>query len=74
MEKLDAKRNERWKTGLEYMAEREKVVVEYEGEQQKEKLTALREKYYKHEAKTIELEEEKDGFFRFNRPRYYGRN
>jgi hypothetical protein len=74
MEKLDAKRNEKWEIGLAYMAEREKVVSEYEGEEQKEKLTALREKYFQDRAKTIELEEEKDKFFRFERPRFYGRN
>ena len=74
MEKVDARRNKRWENGLEYMEERDKVVAGYDGEEQKEKLTTLREKYFKHEAKTIELEEEKDKFFRFKRPRYYGRN
>ena len=74
MEKIDTKRNRRWETGLKYMEKRKKVVSVFEGDEQKEQLNALREKIFGDEAKTIELEEEKDGFFRFERPRYYGRN
>ncbi len=72
-EKIDQYRNRRWETGLLYMQERDALLAESEGEALEEKLKALREKYFKHEAKTIELEE-KDGFFRFKRPRVYGRN
>jgi hypothetical protein len=73
MEKRDAERNQRWDVGLKYMEAREKVVSELEGPAPEEKLKALREEYFKDEAKTIELEEA-DDFFRYERPRYYGRN
>jgi len=74
MEKLDTKRNARWENGLKYMAQREDVVAEFQGEELTVKLNELRINYFGNEAKTIELEEENDGFFRFSRPRYYGRN
>jgi hypothetical protein len=74
MEKVDQDNNQRWNVGLKYMEERKRVVETYQGDQQKEQLKALREKYFGDEAQTIQLEEENDGFFRFERPRYYGRN
>lgn len=73
MEKRDAERNQRRDVGLKYMAAREKVVSQFEGAEQEEKLKEIREEFFKDEAKTIELEEA-DEFFRFERPRYYGRN
>lgn len=74
MAEIDAEREQGWKIGLKYMEEREAVVSQYDGEERKEKLKAIREKYFKEQAKTIELEEEKDFFFRFKRPREYGIN
>ncbi len=74
MEQVDADNNRRWEVGLKYMEERKRVVEQLEGEEEKAQLQALREKYFGDEAQTIQLEEEKDGFFRFERPRYYGRN
>lgn len=74
MEEVDADNNHRWEVGLKYMEERKKVVEEFQEEQQKEKLQELREKYFGEEAQTIQAEEENDGFFRFERPRYFGRN
>lgn len=73
MEKRDAERNRRWDIGLNYMEARKSVVSEFEGPEQEEKLKVLREEFFKDEAKTIELEEA-DDFFRYERPRYYGRN
>jgi len=73
MEKLDAYRERRWENGLAYMKERENVVQEFKGPELEKQLEELRGKYFKHESKTIALEE-KDGFFRYNRPRVYGRN
>ncbi len=73
MEARDAHRNRRWKNGREYMQAREAIVEQYPGPQQEEKLEALREEYFGHEAETIEREE-KDGFFRYERERVYGRN
>lgn len=74
MVEIDAEREQEWKIGLQYMEEREAVVSNYNGEERKQKLKEIREKYFKEQAKTIELEEEKDLFFRFMRPREYGIN
>lgn len=73
LEQMDEYRNHRWEKGLAYMEEREQANEELEGEALENRLKELREKHFKHEAKTIELEE-KDHFFRFDRPRVYGRN
>lgn len=73
MEQRDEYQECRWAEGLTYMEEREQATQELEGEALETRLKELREKHFKHEAKTIELEE-KDNFFRFNRPRVYGRN
>ena len=73
MEKRDADRDLRWGKGLNYMQERDVVTKELKGAEREERLKALREQYFQDEAKTIELEE-KDNFFRFKRPRVYGRN
>jgi hypothetical protein len=74
MEEIDANNNRRWEIGLTYMEERNYVAERYQGEHQKEKIQELREKYFGEEASTIRAEEENDDFFRFERPRYYGRN
>ncbi len=71
--KRDADREQRWGNGLNYMKDREAIVKEFEGTVREERLKALREQYFQDEAKSIELEE-KDDFFRFKRPRVYGRN
>jgi hypothetical protein len=74
MAEIDAKREQRWNIGLEYMQERNDIVENFKGPQQEEQLKALREKYFQDEANTIEREEENDNFFRFERPHIYGRN
>jgi hypothetical protein len=74
MAEIDAKHEQRWNIGLEYMQERNDIVENFKGPQQKEQLKALREKYFQDEANTIEREEENDNFFRFERPHIYGRN
>lgn len=73
MTEYDAIRNQRWETGYRYMEERDALVARFEGQELEEKLKAAREKYFNDEAGTIELEEN-DGFYRFLRPRVYGRN
>jgi hypothetical protein len=73
MQVLDAERNQVWETGLQYMDERDTIFSRYDGEDQEDQLKALREKYFRDEADTIELEE-KEGFYRFERPRVFGRN
>lgn len=69
----DERRNERWRNGLEYMEARERVTGTFEGEARKEEVRALRERYFGPEAETI-AREERQGFFRYERPRVYGRN
>ena len=73
MEERDAQREARWQTGLAYMEERARIARTFEGRGLDEELRHLRERTFAHEAKTIELEEEQ-GFYRFERPRIYGRN
>ncbi len=73
LEKIDNKKNSRWDNGLAYMSERDNIAQELEGAELDTALKTLREKYFKHEAKTIEIEE-KDGFFRYTRRRIYGKN
>jgi hypothetical protein len=73
MHEQDDRREERWQNGLAYMQERERVVATFEGEPLEQELDHLREQYFGATAPTIEREEA-DGFFRFERPRIYGRN
>lgn len=69
----DRQRQQRWENGKAYMTERQALAQQYTGEPLKQELDSLRRQYFENSAKTIELEES-DGFFRFNRPRVYGRN
>ncbi|OZG74177.1 hypothetical protein BTA51_03935 [Hahella sp. CCB-MM4] len=73
LEERDLKRNQRWDNGLAYMAERNALTTRLSGPELERELDQLRLRYFKHEAKTIALEE-KDGFYRYERPRLYGRN
>lgn len=71
--KQDAVKNKRWENGLAYMAEREVLLASVSEYEREDELTALRERYFKHEALTIQREEESD-FWRYNRRRVYGNN
>ncbi len=73
MEEIDRRHEERWQNGLAYMRERSRIASTFEGEALEAELRALREEYFAHEASTLEAEE-RGGFFRFERPRIYGRN
>jgi hypothetical protein len=73
MEKLDAKRDQEWRRGLQYMAERDEITEAYEGAQLEQELRFLRERYFEDRAKMMEAEEA-SGFFRYDRRRVYGRN
>lgn len=73
LEQVDARRESRWQNGLAYMAERRRISATFEDETLDEELRHLRERYFGDQAGTIELEE-REGFFRFERPRVYGRN
>jgi hypothetical protein len=69
----DAEREARWTNGLSYTKERHRAAGSLEGEVLRKELDRLRQKYFGQEAATIAAEE-RDGFFRFERPRIYGRN
>ena len=69
----DIDRNQRWDNGLTYMDARSELEQKYSGEQLEQQMAVLRDKHFKHEARTIELEEE-SGFYRYRRPRVHGRN
>jgi len=61
-ETLDAERDNRWKAGKEYLAERQKLVSQ--GGNKEAELAALRKKYFGPEAEAIAAEEA-DGFQRY---------
>ncbi len=71
--KSDAMKEARWQNGYKYMAEREALLKENLGSNQDQALSLLRVKYFKREAPTI-AKEEAGGFYRYLRPRLYGRN
>lgn len=73
LQELDERREARWQNGLAYMEERERVTATFEGDALAEELAHLRARHFEEEAPTIEREEQ-GGFFRFERPRVYGRN
>jgi hypothetical protein len=73
MSKKDQENEVRWKNGSDYMSERDQLTKINNGKVLTEKLAKLRIKYFKHEAPTIEIEEQTE-FFRYKRPRLYGSN
>ncbi|MFY1830385.1 hypothetical protein ACN47A_31015 [Myxococcus fulvus] len=70
---LDQSRDARWDAGLKYMAERQALAKELSGEVLEARLTEIRARYFGAEAESIG-QEEASGFFRFERPRRWGRN
>jgi hypothetical protein len=72
-DQLDATRDARWANGLAYMKAREQIINKNTGEDQSQSLNKLRQHYFGAEAETI-AREEMSQFYRFNRPREYGKN
>jgi hypothetical protein len=72
-DELDKVRDTRWEVGSQYMSEREALAQQYSGPELETHLAELRARYFSDEARTI-AEEEESGFFRFTRPRQWGRN
>lgn len=70
---LDRERDTRWDSGARYMQEREVLAKQYSGDALEERLREIRARYFGAEAETIATEEQ-SGFFRFSRPRRWGRN
>jgi hypothetical protein len=71
--KKDAKNETRWKNGYSYMQQRDSLSDSLSGDELTSELVKLRHKMFKHEATTIAKEEEQ-GFYRYERPRLYGKN
>jgi len=72
-DQLDATRDARWANGLAYMKEREQIINKNTGEDQAQSLNKLRQQYFGAEAETIAREEQSQ-FYRFVRPRVFGKN
>ncbi len=72
-DELDKVRDTRWEVGSQYMSEREALAQQYSGTELETRLMELRARYFSDEAEMIAQEEE-SGFFRFTRPRQWGRN
>ncbi|WP_224372589.1 hypothetical protein [Hyalangium versicolor] len=70
---LDQTRDARWEAGARYMAEREALAKQLSGSELEAKLQKVRERYFGTEAEVV-AQEEAGGFFRFERPRQWGRN
>jgi hypothetical protein len=70
---LDRTRDARWDAGARYMAERAALAKELSGEALEARLQEVRARYFAGEAELIG-QEEASGFFRFERPRVWGRN
>ncbi|MBU2898224.1 hypothetical protein [Vibrio hepatarius] len=69
----DEKNELRWQVGYQYMAERQALLNTLADEELNNELKHLRLSYFGDEASTLEKEEQQ-GFYRFKRPRVYGRN
>ena len=72
-EVLDGERDARWDAGAKYMQEREALAKQLSGADLEARLKELRSRYLGGEAEVVG-EEEQNGFFRFTRPRRWGRN
>jgi hypothetical protein len=70
---LDRTRDLRWQSGAAYMAEREALSKQLSGPELEAKVQELRARFFGAEADII-AQEEASGFFRFERPRQWGRN
>jgi lipase chaperone LimK len=72
-DELDRTRDMRWQAGAAYMAEREALSKQFSGPELEAKVQELRARFFGAEADII-AQEEATGFFRFERPRQWGRN
>lgn len=72
MSEIDEKRQRRWSNGHAYMKSRDQLLANNENLPE-DQLDELRSQFFGNSASTI-AKEEANGFYRFQRPRYYGRN
>lgn len=69
----DQKRQTRWDNGYAYMEARQILLASADDAAVEQGLDELRSKYFKDKAQTFK-KEEASGFYRYERPRVYGRN
>lgn len=69
--RLDRKRDQRWQAGDQYMAQRQEITANYEGEERERRLAEARRTLLGAEADSIRKEEEA-GYFRYQQERSYG--
>jgi len=70
---LDVEKDRRWENGLRYMIERQVLEDTLQNHELDQKIEQLQGAFFPRDAKTINTEEQR-GFFRYLRPRFYGRN
>lgn len=73
LEETDQEREASWQTGYAYTNERRSLEGRFSGDGLVQQVAALRQRYFGEDALIIEREEN-EGFFRFERPRFHGRN
>ena len=71
--RLDDTRDERWAKGIAYMKARNQALKKTPATEREQILDQLRQEHFGSEAETVKREE-LSGFYRFNRPRVYGKN
>lgn len=69
--RLDRKRDQRWQAGDQYMAQRQEITANYEGEERERRLAEARRSLLGAEADSIR-KEEGAGYFRYQQERSYG--
>jgi hypothetical protein len=71
-EQLDQERDTEWDKGTKYMTARDEIAAKYEGDEQVQKLQALREEVFGSDWAEIIKNEEESGFHRFKEKRKLG--
>ena len=74
MEAIDERREARWQNGLAYMQERARLASTFEGDALESRAARAARGATSPTRPPRSRREERDGFFRFERPRVYGRN
>lgn len=69
---LDQQRDRAWATGQDYWLQRQALAARYEGAELQNRLAELQDRLFGDEAQVIR-DEEAAGFYRYDRPRRYGR-
>lgn len=69
---LDQQRDQAWATGQDYWVQRQALAARYDGAELQARLGELQDRLFGDEAQAIR-DEEAAGFYRYDRPRRYGR-